>query len=202
MSFRGLRLDRSSPVTAYATLLALTVLFAAETKCSAAVTYDTIGSIYSQNFDTLPNTPTNSSLGNSPAGWRDDFATPGPNNFSIVGWYLYHSQTPNEGGFNDHQRMRIGDGGANIGAFWSFGADGSTDRAMGSLPSASTQAFGGSQYIGLRLTNTTGVTLNDFTLTYNGEQWKDDTANNPLVFEYSTVVNDSTWNGDLVDVQT
>ena len=39
---------------------------------AAAIMYSTVGSTYSQNFDSLPNSPTNTSLGSSPAGWTDD----------------------------------------------------------------------------------------------------------------------------------
>src|SRR6476661_3303481 len=65
----------------------------------AAVSYSAAGSTYSQNFDTLPNTPTNTTLGNSPTGWTDDNASPGAGNFSILGWYLYHTTSVTEGGF-------------------------------------------------------------------------------------------------------
>src|SRR5215831_7205198 len=76
----------------------------------ASVSYTTPASTYLQNFDSLPNTPENTSLGNSPVGWTDDNAAPGAGNFSIVGWYLYHPLPLAEGGFNSHQRMRIGAG--------------------------------------------------------------------------------------------
>src|SRR5436305_13537742 len=71
----------------------------------ATVSYTAAGSTYSQNFDSLPNSPANVSLGNSPIGWTDDNASPGTNNFSIVGWYLYHPTVVTEGGFNGHQRF-------------------------------------------------------------------------------------------------
>jgi len=57
----------------------------------AAVIYSTPGSTYLQNFDTLPNTPQNASLGASPAGWTDDNSSPGAGNFSIVGWHFISS---------------------------------------------------------------------------------------------------------------
>ena len=140
----------------------------------AAVIYSTPNSTYSQNFDTLPNTPENVSLGNSPIGWINDTSTPGASQFSILGWYLFHPASLTEGGADGHQRMRIGSGSANTGAFMSFGTSGSTERAMGSLVSGTTvTAIPGQQYIGLRLTNSTGVTLDAFTLSYDGEEWRD-----------------------------
>ena len=147
----------------------------------AVVSYNTIDSIYNQNFDSLPITPENVSLGDtiSGVGWTDDNATPGANQYSILGWYLYHPLVLAEGGVNGHQRMRIGAGTSNVGAFMSFGLSGSTERALGSLASNTLAAVGAEIYIGLRLTNNTGATLNSFTLSYNGEQWRDGGATTP-----------------------
>jgi hypothetical protein len=157
-----------------------------------SILYSTALSTYSQNFDTLPTTPENASLGASPAGWTDDNAAPAAGNFSIVGAYLYHPTAQSEGGFNGKQRMRIGAGTANTGAFMSFGASTSTERAFGSLASNTTAAVvdGGVQYMAMRLTNNTGVTLGSFTLSYDGEQWRDGGNATPvaqsLIFGYKT----------------
>lgn len=146
--------------------------------------YSTAGSTYSQSFDSLPNTPANVSLGNSPVGWIDDTTTPGASQFSILGWYLYHPTSQTEGGANGHQRVRIGAGTATTGAFMSFGASGSTERALGDIGSntltPTPPAAGTDIYIGLRLHNDTGVVLTDFTLTYDGEQWRDGGAATPV----------------------
>src|SRR5258708_3750952 len=85
------------------------------------VLYGTAGSTYSQNFDSLPNTPQNVSLGTTALaqGWTDDNASPGTGQYSIVGWYLYHPTAQSEGGINGHQRLRIGAGSVNTGAFMS-----------------------------------------------------------------------------------
>src|SRR5262249_34474657 len=107
---------------------ALAGLFLATRGVRAAISYDTDNAVYSQNFDSLPNTPENTSLGNTPAGWTDDTLTPGAGQFSIQGWYLFHALTPTEGGASGHQRMRIGAGTVNTGAFMSFGTSASTDR--------------------------------------------------------------------------
>ncbi len=142
-----------------------------------SVSYSTPGATYSQNFDSLPSAPENVSLGASPIGWVDDTTTPGASQFSILGWYLYHPTLQTEGGANGHQRMRIGPGSSNTGAFWSFGSSGSTERALGDIgsntltPTPPTPPL--DIYMGLRLQNDTGVTLERFTLTYNGEQWRD-----------------------------
>lgn len=163
----------------------------------AAIDYSVTGSTYTQNFDSLPTTPLNSSLGNSPAGWTNDNASPGVGNFSILGWYLFHPAVPAEGGFDSHQRMRVGAGTANTGAFMSYGN--SSDRTMGSLVSSATvPTTPGQQYIGMRLTNNTPDILSDFTLSYNGEQWRDGGSATPtaktLIVQYSTsatAINDS-----------
>src|SRR6476646_9005156 len=64
----------------------------------ASISYTTAGSNVTQDFNTLPTTPTNTSLGNTPAGWKDDQAS----GLSIPGWYLYHTAdlTTGEGGFS------------------------------------------------------------------------------------------------------
>lgn len=156
----------------------------------AAVSYSTIGSTYLQDFDTLPNAGTSATLGNSPIGWTDDNAAPGGGNFSILGWYLYHPLSLAEGGFNGRQRVRSGPGSSNVGSFWSFGTGTSTERALGAVASNTMGAAGADNYIGLRLSNDTGQTLYSFTLTYDGEQWRDGGAATPnaqsLVFMWST----------------
>ncbi|HEX8520800.1 MAG TPA: PEP-CTERM sorting domain-containing protein [Tepidisphaeraceae bacterium] len=169
------------------------------TVAPAAVIYSTPGAAYTQNFDTLPNTPENVSLGNSPTGWIDDTATPSTGNFSIPGWYVFHPASLTEGGANAHQRMRIGAGSSNTGSFWSYGTSTSTDRALGSLVSGTTvTTTPGQQYIAMRLTNSVGYTLDSFTLSYDGEQWRDGGNATPaaktVTVEWSTTasaINDS-----------
>jgi hypothetical protein len=154
------------------------------------VGYSISGSTYSQNFDSLPNSPENVSLGNSPVGWIDNTASPGANQFSIVGWYLLHPLSLTEGGASGNQRMRIGAGTANTGGFMSFGSSGSTERALGDVGSATLAANGADIYLGLRLRNDTGQTLDSFTLSYNGEQWRDGGNATPvaqsMTFAWST----------------
>ena len=129
--------------------------------------------VYTQDFDSLPITPENTSLGTTPAGWKDNDPAPPAANFSIPGWYLFHSTTQAEGGFSGNQRMRIGAGTANTGAFMSFGASGSTERALGNVGSNTQMGAGGQIVYGLRLTNNTVDTLTEFTLNYTAEEWRD-----------------------------
>jgi hypothetical protein len=154
----------------------------------ASVMYGTAGSTYTQNFDTLPNTPTDTNLqvAATPMKWADD-TTPSTNVISIPGWYLYFpiDLSSGEGGTNGHQRMRIGSGSANTGAFMSFGSAGSTDRALGDVGSNTLGVTGADIYIAIRLTNTTGSMLDTITVGYAGEQWRDG-GNNPAVAQTMT----------------
>ena len=175
--------------------LVLTALAAAcALPARAAILYSTPASNYTQNFDSLPNSPTNASLGNSPTGWIDDTGSPGAGQFSILGWYLWHPILQTEGGANGHQRMRLGTGSANTGSFWSFGASGSAERALGMTssntmatppPITGTSPDNGESYYGARLTNNTGVNLANFTLSYAGEQWRDGGAATPVAQQIS-----------------
>jgi hypothetical protein len=160
---------------------------------NAAVLYSTIGTPYQQNFDGLPNSPTNVSLGASPAGWTDDNAAPAVGNFSLPGWYLDHRTTATEGGFNGKQRFRNGSGSSGTGAFYSFGANSTTERAMGSIPASTLTPNGDSMRMGLRLTNNTGVTLDTVTVTFDGEQWNDAVSTSSMSFSYGINLPSATW---------
>ncbi|HSU52831.1 MAG TPA: PEP-CTERM sorting domain-containing protein [Candidatus Dormibacteraeota bacterium] len=173
----------------------------------ASVSYNTANSLYLQNFDSLPNTPENASLGATPAGWTDDNAAPGAGNFSIAGWYLYYPTATTEGGFNGHQRFRNSGAPGNTGSFYSLGQSGSTERALGDIgantlaPDGQTGNDAGNIYIALRLSNNTGQTLDNFTLSYTGEQWRDGGVSTAetMSFGYSTIAtantNDATFFG-------
>jgi hypothetical protein len=86
--------------------------------------------------------------------------------------------------------MRVGAGTANTGSFMSFGSSGSSDRALGSLASNTLMPAGSEDHLGVRLRNTTGQTLTSFTLSYDGEQWRDGGAATPVAqglnFSWST----------------
>jgi hypothetical protein len=162
---------------------------------NASISYSVAGSTYTQNFDSLPNDPTNASLGTSPAGWIDDTSTPGAGQFSILGWYLWHPVAQaTEGGANNHQRLRAGRGNSGTGAFYSFGDLSSTERALGMVPATTMAGNNDSMRIGLRLTNSTGLALTSFTVTYDGEQYRDGEAVNSISLSY--VLNDALASGD------
>jgi hypothetical protein len=116
--------------------------------------YDTLDSVYTQNFDALSSVGTNNA-------WVDDT--------TLSGWLANQ---------NDY---RASDGTGNAGGLYSFGSN--ADRALGSIASNSTNTI----QFGLRLTNDTGATLDQFTVSYDGEQWRNSgqQAIQSLIFSYA-----------------
>ncbi len=120
------------------------------------------GSPYVQNFNTLSGTTNNQTA----VTWTD--------NATLVGWYAsksgYHVTDGTMGGtassFDSTSNTN------NIGLI-SFGAAGSTDRALGSRATG-TASLGTSnapvQY-GVRLVNNTSQTITSFSVMFTGEQW-------------------------------
>jgi hypothetical protein len=164
-------------------IAALILLGTSSNTVIAQVSYDTLGSTYSQNFDNL--------LSPVPA----DNAT---TNGSVLptGWSFVESDTSAD------TNLRIGTGSSSTGDTYLFGATGSNERALGSLASGSLA----SQY-GLQLVNNSGATITSFMITYDGEQWRDGgsatSVTNTLKFSYSigaisltsgTYVNDTALN--------
>ena len=112
---------------------------------SEAIIYN--GGVYSESFDSLPMSGSNS--------WTDSVTLPG--------WYTYRSKLGTETNI-------YGDNGNNGGTGWlySYGATSGTDRALGSLPGSTP----GDVMVGVRVRNNTGRDLKQFTLTYDGEEWR------------------------------
>jgi uncharacterized protein len=77
---------------------------------------------------------------------------------------------------------RAGIGSVNTGALYSFGADDSTDRALGSLASGTTGTIG----FGVLFSNNSGLTLDSLAVSYVGEQWRNggNTSAHSLTFWY------------------
>lgn len=124
---------------------------------------------YTQNFDTLASTGTSGTL---PAGW-------------VI----------NETGTAANTTYAAGDGSSNTGNTYSFGATGSTDRALGSLGSGSLEST-----YGVLFTNGLNSTITAFNLSYVGEQWRlGNSTDDGLTFEYSTDATNLT-NGTWVRV--
>lgn len=121
----------------------------------AAISITSSASVYGQTFDTLSSTGTANA-------WANDNTMPGWSLFNALG--------------GDITSYRASDGGSNTGAMYSFGSAGSGERALGSL--GSNNASG---WIALSASNDTGGTLTAFTLTYNGEQWRNGNASAQLM---------------------
>lgn len=126
---------------------------------------------YSQDFNTLASTGT---------------AIPWTDNTTINGWYA------------SRVVYNAGNGGSNAGALYSFGATGSTDRAIGSIGSGST----GTILYGARFVNNTGGPILSLKVSYKGEQWRNGgaAATQTVNFAYQTgtvvtSLTGGTWTG-------
>ena len=137
------------------------------------------GGTYSQNFDSLANSGT--------LAWTD--------NSTLPGWYA--SKTL---GGTSVTTYRADNGSGNTGAIYSFGASGSTERALGSVASGTPGNFA----YGVRFTNDTGLAQSNLAVSYTGEQWRNggNTSAQKLAFSYfvssnpitsSDAANANTW---------
>ncbi len=165
--------------------LCFIVAWAAEAK--ATLSYATPGATYTQDFNSLGSSPIN-----NPYTWS--------NNGTIEGWYLYRATTggpPYNGTPVAVDFYEANDGTSTLGKFYSYGSVSSpSDRALGSLGAGTfagvTSNFGQQAgWIAAGITNNTGGTLPQFTVGFNGEQWRD-AGNDPndvnvfqtMVFQY------------------
>lgn len=124
---------------------------------------------YSQNFNTLK-------VGYSAQGGSGEWV----DNSTIGGWWWdsnNSSRNPDSYGY-------IADrGNNNTGSGHSYGADGSSERAMGALSSSGTDIM-----FGVRFYNNSGsaIPLNNILISYVGEQWRQNTSTaNTLAFSYA-----------------
>lgn len=100
---------------------------------------------YTENFDTLA------------------FSGTAPSSTLPIGWSIAESGT---GAAADNQYV-VGTGSSNAGNVFSFGSTGSTERALGSVASASVAPM-----LGASFTNTTGGNVSQVDIQYTGEQWR------------------------------
>lgn len=141
---------------------ALPLLLALSAGTAAAQNISLTGGTYSQDFDTLSNTAGSTTNTALPAGWQ----------INETG-----------GGARDNEQYAVDTGASNTGDTYSYGAAGSTDRALGSLRSGTLIPTFGACF-----TNNTGGTINSFDVAFTGEQWRLGTAGrtDALVFQFST----------------
>jgi hypothetical protein len=161
--------------------LVLTLAFSVSASASISFT----GSTYSQDFNTLANT----SAGD--IAWTNDT--------TLAGWSLFNQV----GGGTAITAYRADDGGANTARFYSYGStNGDSERALGSL--ADSVAYYGTPsngtvagWIAVAFVNNTGSTINQITVHYDGEQWRQQSTNaQSLVLEWglgSTFTTVGSW---------
>lgn len=151
--------------TGYAILLGIAMLLGGTLTSHAQINYATAGSSYTQNFDglytTVPSNNTTQAASLLPSGWQ------------FV-----------ETGANANTTFRNDNGSSGTGDTYLVGTTASNERALGSFASGSLVSQFGASFV-----NNSGVTLNEFTLTYTGEQWKDGGSGssilNKLTFAYA-----------------
>src|ERR1700759_3151098 len=135
---------------------------------TGSVSMNTLGVPLTENFDTLSNT----------AGSTTNTALP-------TGWYI----TEGGGGARDNEQYAVDTGGSTTGDTYSYGAAGSTERALGELRSGTLIPL-----FGAKFTNNTGATITSLDISYNGEQWRfggvHSTVADRLDFQYSVNATD------------
>lgn len=116
--------------------------------------------IYNQDFNSLDTVNTNSA--NLPAGWA--IKEIGSSATTVNNQYKGNSGT------------------STTGETYSYGAPGSTDRALGSIASTSNKSSYGAQFV-----NSAADSIVSFSISYTGEQWRRGSGSNPdsLAFSYS-----------------
>jgi uncharacterized protein len=131
-------------------------------QAAGSISLTTLGSPYTQDFNTLATTGTANTV--LPIGW--DLNEAG-------------SSTRNNGAY------AASTGSDTAGDVYSFGASGSTERAYGTLFSSTLTPI-----IGAQFTNSTGSTVNALNVSYTGEMWRAGVTNrnaaDRLDFQLST----------------
>lgn len=121
---------------------------------------NTKGTAVTQNFDGLNTTGSGSFSNNS----------------TLPGWYAWKTNP-----YTAYAAIMADSGTLNSGNLYSLGNAASTDRALGSLCSGSSDRV----CYGWRLKNNTGSAINTLEISYYGEQWRvAGTADNRLWFNY------------------
>ncbi|HCR76876.1 MAG TPA: T9SS C-terminal target domain-containing protein [Chryseobacterium sp.] len=137
------------------------------------ISLSALNSAYTQNFDGLSNTSTGSTTLSG----------------TLSGWAIL------ETGSSSNTTYTASTGSVNTGDTYSYGATGSTDRALGSIASSNLLSRWGAQF-----KNDTNSTITQLLISYTGEEWRLGDAgrgtNDQITFEYSTnatSLNTGTW---------
>lgn len=163
-------------------ILTALIALAGITAAQAQVLITVLNSPYFQNFDTLPTSGSNIRATNAAAPeWE--------NNVTLSGWYATGTD------FISSIAIHNGSDGTPVGrngsAPGSLGTINSTDRAF--APMRQNHA----SYIGVRLVNNTGSVVEDFSIGFTGEQWRQNNdSSGTLFFSYqvgATALDTGTW---------
>jgi hypothetical protein len=154
----------------------------------SAVLYNSAGSVYTQNFDALPN-PGSTSVNADNAVTVNDitYSLANPYDFvfptvasgktgglgipALAGWY---------GAGVSAAQFGATDGDQTTGGDISFGLPNSSQRALGLLATSSTKGTS----FGVRFLNGTGTTLTRMNLQFTGEVWRQSNVPKTLPFSY------------------
>src|SRR5262245_22427032 len=158
-----------------ALLVPAAVLALLPNAAEAQVSLTTLGTPYTQSFDTLP--------ASGSATWT--------NNSTIPGWFHVRTGTGSV--------LVANDGSSNAGNLYSYGTSTAADRALGSVGSGN--AAVGNLFWGVRLQNNTGATITSLDVTYTGEQWRNSAAAAQTI-AFSYLVGSPTVTGSLAEFQT
>ncbi|PZQ18765.1 MAG: hypothetical protein DI564_05635 [Rhodanobacter denitrificans] len=145
---------------------------------AAQVALTALDQAYTQSFDTLP--------ASGSAAWINDSTVPG--------WF--HARS------GSGATIVADTGASNAGNFYSYGASGGSDRALGSVGSGN--AAVGSLFWGVRLQNATGTTITALDVAYTGEQWRNGGATGSAATQtiaFSYLIGAPTVTGTLAEFQ-
>jgi uncharacterized protein len=127
------------------------------------------GTDYFQNFDSLPR------AGNFVYNEQGPFDVPSTPQSALAGWAFGRI-----GGLSQDAAFMVGDGSSAADGVYSFGTNGSSERALGSLAGPTRTSTFGAIFV-----NNTGSTLNSVTISFTGEQWRQARNSNTLLFQYA-----------------
>src|SRR5262245_15916377 len=125
-------------------LLALAALAASHNLANAQLCVFLTGPSYLEDFNTLPTSGTSNNSNSLPQGWA----------FS-------------EAGAGGTLTYTADNGSLSVGNTYSYGASGSSDRALGEITSGTVNST-----IGACFLNDSGLAINSFTIAYTGEMWR------------------------------
>ncbi len=166
----------SSSCMVFTNWRAAIVLFFAATSFSVHAQVPLSAGPYSQTFDSLGTNGTS-------IPWSDNSTLPGWYASKTLGGRTVTNYVPENGS-------------SSAGEVYSFGDDGSADRALGSISSGTPGDFA----YGVRFINDTAVPRGNFLVTYTGEQWRVASTNlQRLEFSYRVSVN--LTNSDAANTQ-